>query len=134
MLLLAGNAQALRSKDHELVLDQLRLNRQRYKERAAAQAATAGQRQSFDVFESASYERGGVSDEPRALGSPLLSSHLMEEQAVLDSIFFDEESAPASLTVLFSAPLAWRDRANRLFPIETLDHAAEREALVQVFR
>jgi hypothetical protein len=51
---------------------------------------------------------------------------------VLDTIFFqEEESASASLTVLFSAPLAWRDRSNRLFPIEALDHDAERDALLQ---
>lgn len=37
------------------------------------------------------------------------------------------------LSVLFSAPLAWQDTRNQLHPIQTLDYAGEREALVQVF-
>ena len=55
-------------------------------------------------------------------------------QAVLDSIFQEGEAASASLTVLFSCPLAWRDRTNRLYPIEVLDHNAERDALLQGHR
>jgi hypothetical protein len=38
------------------------------------------------------------------------------------------------LHVLFSAPLAWRDRNNILHPLDTLDYRAERDALLQVFR
>ena len=33
------------------------------------------------------------------------------------------------LNVLFSAPLAWRDRSNRLHPLEMLDYGAERFVL-----
>lgn len=36
------------------------------------------------------------------------------------------------LNVFFSAPLAWRDRANKLHPLEMLDYASERDGLVQV--
>jgi hypothetical protein len=48
-----------------------------------------------------------------------------------------EISAPAGqnvLNVFFSSPLAWRDRSNRLHPLETLDYSYERDALAQVFR
>ena len=38
------------------------------------------------------------------------------------------------LHVLFSAPLAWRDRSSRLHPLEMLDYATERDALYHVFR
>ena len=38
------------------------------------------------------------------------------------------------LNVLFAAPLAWRDRSNRLHPLEVLDYGAERDALSHVFR
>eukprot|EP01035_Chromulina_nebulosa_P018081 gene18081-23729_t len=48
----------------------------------------------------------------------------------------DNEYIPASnvLNVFFSAPLAWRDRFNKYHALELLDYAAERDALVQVFR
>lgn len=39
-----------------------------------------------------------------------------------------------SLHVFFSAPLAWRDRTNKLHSLEALDYNAERDSLVQVFR
>ena len=39
-----------------------------------------------------------------------------------------------NLKVFFSAPLAWRDRTNTLHPLEVLDYASERNALIQVFR
>ena len=38
------------------------------------------------------------------------------------------------LHVLFSAPLAWRDRSSRLHPLEMLDYATERDALYHVFK
>jgi hypothetical protein len=38
------------------------------------------------------------------------------------------------LNVFFSAPLAWRDRSNRLHPLDALDYTSERDALAQVFR
>jgi hypothetical protein len=37
-----------------------------------------------------------------------------------------------TLFVMFSAPLAWRDRKNKLHPLEALDYPTERDALVQV--
>jgi hypothetical protein len=43
-------------------------------------------------------------------------------------------SSTSTLNVFFSAPLAWRDRANRLHPLEVLDYSNERDALVQVLR
>ena len=38
------------------------------------------------------------------------------------------------LNVFFSGPLAWRDRSNRLHPLEILDYSTERDALVHVLR
>lgn len=145
IILLTGNTGALKSKgkkkcssdvdfiillfflDYELVLDKLKQNRCKYKERVESKI-------SFVAFDS---DSNLLSELPldysphRPPISPLLSSHLIEEQAVLDSIFQEGEAASASLTVLFSCPLAWRDRTNRLYPIEVLDHNAEREALLQ---
>jgi hypothetical protein len=47
--------------------------------------------------------------------------------------FFTGDHEKNVLSVLFSAPLAWQDTRNQLHPIQTLDYAGEREALVQVF-
>ena len=50
---------------------------------------------------------------------------------------FDDENLTGALNTLkvfFSAPLAWRDRNNTLHPLEVLDYASERSALLQVFR
>lgn len=115
IILLAGNVAGIKSNDFDLVLDKLRLNRKAYRDKAS--------RTSFDLKLSLS-SPPTMSDAP---STPLLK----QEQMVLDSLFSDEESVPASLTVLFSAPLAWRDRTNKLYPIETLDHASERDALIQ---
>lgn len=38
------------------------------------------------------------------------------------------------LAVLFSAPLAWKDRARKLHSIEMLDYGKEREMLWQLFK
>lgn len=143
IILLTGNTGALKSKgrtsynciapcsccclDYELVLDKLKQNRCKYKERVESKI-------SFVAFDSDANLLSELSldySPHRPPVSPLLSSHLIEEQAVLDSIFQEGEAASASLTVLFSCPLAWRDRTNRLYPIEVLDHNAEREALLQ---
>jgi hypothetical protein len=38
------------------------------------------------------------------------------------------------LYVFFSAPLAWRDKFNKLHPLDILDYGAERDSLLQVLR
>jgi hypothetical protein len=56
---------------------------------------------------------------------------LDDDDQVEEAVFGDHDEV--FLSVLFSAPLAWQDTRNHLHPIQTLDYAGEREALVQVF-
>lgn len=124
VLLLSGNPLALKSKDYELVLHKLALNRIKYKEHVDSKISSNPE-PSIDLFDTDDF---GLHIRPMAQLSP----HLIEEKAILESLMCDEESIPSAVCVLFSAPLAWRDRSNKLFPIDTLDHGAEREALIQV--
>lgn len=74
-----------------------------------------------------------LSTPPSGVGTSSVGSQMQVKQEMKSDVS-DNNISYNTLCVLFSTPLAWRDKSNHLHPIETLDYANEREVLVHVFK
>ena len=82
-------------------------------------------------------------DGATAAGSTVMKTELATNAGVVASSTSNDASLTSStsegfeglhFSVLFSAPLAWRDSRGTLTPIQMLDHESEKDMLAQTFR
>jgi hypothetical protein len=86
-------------------------------------------------FEPTGLEDGMVNNaNKRVAGTLAVQSSAASVASTDTNAYSTVSTVPDVLNVLFSAPLAWRDKSNRLHPLERLDYASERDALSAVFK
>jgi hypothetical protein len=132
LLPLTGNAQREDILNTmQMIRNKLAQNREKY---LHSTDAHAGITSTVPPSRESSAAAGAVEEDPAVAVSSKWMSHQESSSENASSVSLPSLSTSNSLHILFSAPLAWRDHAGKIHPVEMLDYSSEREEIIQVFR